>query len=166
VLGDAEWTQREQRKGRALATCAWIARHRNLLLIGSTGIGKSRLGEAFAKRASTLITSQVPVKGWHDLIGEPTHADAICDRLIHTAYVNLRGDSREETIARVPLRSDERSELQFCRSGGRESPRPPACQKLSGPRARRPLSRRGDSAASRPRTLLSTGPDLCPRCPA
>lgn len=53
-----------------------------------------------AERASTLITSRVPVKGWHDLIGEPTHADAICDRLIHTAYViELHGPSLRETRA-------------------------------------------------------------------
>jgi DNA replication protein DnaC len=56
-----------------------------------------------AERASTLITSQVPVKGWHDLFGEPTHADAICDRLIHTAYViELQGPSLRETRARAP----------------------------------------------------------------
>jgi DNA replication protein DnaC len=54
------------------------------------------------ERVSTLITSQVPVKGWHDLIGEPTHADAICDRLIHTAYViELQGPSLRETRARA-----------------------------------------------------------------
>jgi DNA replication protein DnaC len=37
-------------------------------------------------RASTLIASQLPVKAWHDLIGEPTFADAILDRLVHNAY--------------------------------------------------------------------------------
>jgi len=47
-----------------------------------------------AERASTLITSQLPVKVWHDVIGEPTLADAICDRLIHTAHViELHGPS-------------------------------------------------------------------------
>ncbi len=55
-----------------------------------------------AERASTLITSQVPVKGWHDLIGEPTHADAICNRLIHTAYViELQSPSLREMRARA-----------------------------------------------------------------
>jgi hypothetical protein len=29
----------------------------------------------------------VPVKAWHELIGEPTLADAICDRLVHSAHV-------------------------------------------------------------------------------
>jgi len=35
---------------------------------------------------STLITSQLPVKKWHDVIGEPTFADAILDRIVHNAY--------------------------------------------------------------------------------
>ena len=43
---------------------------------------------------STLITSQLPVEKWHDVIGEPTFADAILDRLVHNAYrLTLRGDS-------------------------------------------------------------------------
>jgi DNA replication protein DnaC len=37
-------------------------------------------------RASTLIASQLPVKAWHDLIGEPTFADAILDRIVHNSY--------------------------------------------------------------------------------
>jgi DNA replication protein DnaC len=37
-------------------------------------------------RGATLIASQLPVKAWHDLIGEPTFADAILDRLVHNAY--------------------------------------------------------------------------------
>jgi DNA replication protein DnaC len=37
-------------------------------------------------RSSTLIASQLPVKTWHDLIGDPTFADAILDRLVHNAY--------------------------------------------------------------------------------
>ena len=35
---------------------------------------------------ATLITSQLPVEAWHDVIGEPTFADAILDRLVHNAY--------------------------------------------------------------------------------
>ncbi len=194
LLVDAEWTHREQRKLRRRlrqanlrrqasledidwdsprrGLCAWIAQHRNLILIGPTGIGKSWLGEAVAERAcrsgysaycvrasrlfhalhvargdgtdtrvlarlakmdllaiadwglapltaperrdlleiledrteraATLITSQVPVKAWHDLIGEPTLADAICDRLIHTAYViELSGPSLRDTRAKA-----------------------------------------------------------------
>ena len=44
--------------------------------------------------ASTLITSQLPVKHWHEYIGEPTVADAILDRLIHNAHrIDLTGPS-------------------------------------------------------------------------
>ena len=45
-------------------------------------------------RGATLITSQIPVDRWHELIGEPTLADAILDRVIHNAHrLQLRGDS-------------------------------------------------------------------------
>ena len=43
---------------------------------------------------STLITSQLPVDHWHDIIADPTLADAILDRLVHNAYrINLKGES-------------------------------------------------------------------------
>jgi len=37
-------------------------------------------------RGSILLTSQLPVDAWHDVIGEPTFADAILDRLVHNAH--------------------------------------------------------------------------------
>lgn len=43
---------------------------------------------------STIIASQVPIEKWHEVIGNPTLADAILDRLIHNAYkINLKGES-------------------------------------------------------------------------
>ena len=43
---------------------------------------------------SVLITSQVPVDRWYEMIGTPTMADAVVDRLIHNAYrIELSGDS-------------------------------------------------------------------------
>lgn len=49
-------------------------------------------------RGATLITSQVPVDRWHDIIGDPTYADAILDRLVHNAHrVALTGDSLRRT---------------------------------------------------------------------
>jgi DNA replication protein DnaC len=45
-------------------------------------------------RGATLITSQIPVDRWHTLIGDPTLADAILDRIIHNAHrLQLSGDS-------------------------------------------------------------------------
>jgi DNA replication protein DnaC len=43
---------------------------------------------------STVITSQVPVSHWHEVIDDPTLADSILDRLVHNAYqINLKGES-------------------------------------------------------------------------
>jgi DNA replication protein DnaC len=44
--------------------------------------------------ASTVVTSQLEQKKWHEWIGEPTIADAILDRLVHNAYkLDLAGAS-------------------------------------------------------------------------
>jgi DNA replication protein DnaC len=51
------------------------------------------LEERYGRR-STLITSQIPVDKWHELIGDPTYADAILDRIVHNAHrINLTGHS-------------------------------------------------------------------------
>jgi DNA replication protein DnaC len=51
-------------------------------------------------RASTLIASQLPVARWHELIGEPTIADAICDRIVHSAErIELKGESVRKLYA-------------------------------------------------------------------
>ena len=148
----------------------WIAEHRNLLVTGPSGIGKSWLACALAQKAcrdgykvlyvrvprlfadlelahgdgrfarlfrtlvktdllvlddwgpdrltanqrrdlmeiienrhgngSTLITSQLPVDKWHDIVGEPTFADAILDRIVHNAYrLQLDGPSMRKLKA-------------------------------------------------------------------
>src|ERR1700757_789460 len=139
-----------------LATSRWVADHRNLLVTGPCGVGKSWLSCALAQKAcrdgysvhyarvprlfadldlahgdgrfarlfrmlvkvdllvlddwgpdrlsasqrrdlmeivedrhgrgSILITSQLPVATWHEIIGEPTLGDAILDRIVHNAY--------------------------------------------------------------------------------
>jgi DNA replication protein DnaC len=150
-----------------LATNRWIAEHRNLLVTGPCGVGKSWLSCALAQKAcrdgytvhyarvprlfadlelahgdgrftklfrtltkadllilddwgperlsasqrrdlmeivedrygagSTVITSQLPVEAWHEVIGEPTFADAILDRLVHNAYrLALEGPSMRD----------------------------------------------------------------------
>jgi DNA replication protein DnaC len=52
---------------------------------------------------SILITSQVPVNRWHDMVGNPTLADAILDRLVHNAYrIELSGESLRKRRAPEP----------------------------------------------------------------
>jgi len=51
---------------------------------------------------STIITSQLPLQSWHDVIGEPTFADAILDRLVHNAYrLELEGQSFRKKDAKM-----------------------------------------------------------------
>ncbi len=147
-----------------LADCAFIKRNENIIITGSTGIGKSYLASAigheacalgyrvlyqhstklFARmkiakadgsylkelskmekqqlliiddfgiqpldaqsrsalmeiiedrhgKSSVIITSQVPVSSWHDIIGEQTIADAILDRIVHDAHrIEMKGES-------------------------------------------------------------------------
>jgi DNA replication protein DnaC len=146
-----------------LSTCDWITRWQNVIITGSTGLGKSFLGSALGQQAcqhghkvyyrncaklfdelkmakadgsyikeinkiekldllilddfglkpldnsqrlmmlelledrhgkrSTIITSQLPVNKWHEIIGEPTIADAILDRLVHSSHrIELDGE--------------------------------------------------------------------------
>ncbi|GLJ00593.1 IS21-like element helper ATPase IstB [Sphingobium sp. BS19] len=52
------------------------------------------------ERRSTIVTSQVPVDNWYDIIGNPTIADTILDRLVHNAYrIELNGDSMRKRRA-------------------------------------------------------------------
>ena len=147
-----------------LSSCDWIAKKQNVLINGSTGLGKSYLSSALGHQAcqqgykvfyrnsiklfddlkiakadgsynkelkkiegqdlliiddfglkpfdsvqrlillelledrhgegSTLITSQLPVNKWYDVIGDPTIADAILDRLVHSSHrIDLDGDT-------------------------------------------------------------------------
>jgi DNA replication protein DnaC len=163
-----------------LANPQWIAAHRNVLISGPTGIGKSFIACALGNTAArsgytvlymraprlfetlqqargdgshlkalarlsrmqlliiddflltpladweqrdlleviedryqlgaTIIASQCPIGDWHPNIGDPTLADAICDRLLHNAYrIELKGDSMR-TRSQAANQKNERKE--------------------------------------------------------
>ncbi len=51
---------------------------------------------------STIVTSQLPLDQWHHIIGDPTLADAIMDRLVHNAYkINLKGESMRKRKSKL-----------------------------------------------------------------
>ena len=54
-------------------------------------------------RGSTILTSQIDVKHWHDMIANPTVADAILDRLVHNAHrLSLTGESLRKSATKRP----------------------------------------------------------------
>lgn len=59
-------------------------------------------------RCSTVITSQLPTKSWHEALGDPTVADAICDRLVHNAHaLSLKGSSIRKKKGLEEKKADE-----------------------------------------------------------
>ncbi len=50
-------------------------------------------------KRSTIIASQLPTEAWHEIIGEQTIADAILDRLVHSAHrINIKGESMRKKL--------------------------------------------------------------------
>ena len=50
--------------------------------------------DRYGTRARLIITSQVPVDHWYEIVGNPTLADAILDRILHNAHrIELKGES-------------------------------------------------------------------------
>ncbi len=156
----------------SLGTCEWARQHRNVIVVGSTGVGKTYLACALAHKAcregmtafyirtpklyymlsiaradgsyakvlsrlartsvlilddlglaaltdterrdlleviedrhgsaSTIVASQLPVEHWHEVIGDPTIADALLDRLVHNAHkITLKGESMRKKKAQI-----------------------------------------------------------------
>lgn len=58
------------------------------------------------ERRSTIVTSQIPVDRWWEIIGNPTIADAVLDRLVHNAYrIELTGESLRKRRSAPPASS-------------------------------------------------------------
>ena len=56
-------------------------------------------------RASTIITSQMSTKTWHEALNDPTIADAICDRVLHNAHlIQLQGPSMRQKKGLKPTK--------------------------------------------------------------
>jgi len=79
---------KEKRKISPFSNCGWIEEKRDIITTGST-----------------VISSQFPVKSWHEIIGEPTIADAICDLVIHTAFpIELKGESVKKIRRKIDIK--------------------------------------------------------------
>lgn len=88
--------------GSYLKELAKIERH-HLIILDDFGLqlldSQNRIAlleiiEDRHNKGSIIITSQIPVKGWYEIIGEKTIADAILDRLIHQSHrIELAGES-------------------------------------------------------------------------
>ena len=99
LLQDIAIARGDGRYPKLLATLAKT----DLLVLDDWGLAKFTpenqrdlleiLEDRYASR-STLVTSQIPIDKWHDILGDPTFADAILDRLVHNAYkLKLKGAS-------------------------------------------------------------------------
>lgn len=99
LLQELGLARADGRYGKLLATLAKT----NVVVLDDLGLGpltdeqRRDLLEMFDDRhgnRSTIVTSQLPVKNWHEALGDPTLADAILDRLVHNAHrIDLKGDS-------------------------------------------------------------------------
>ena len=99
LLGDMVIAKGDGRYPKLLATLAKV----DVLLLDDWGLMKLNAEnrrdllevlEDRHGRRSTIATNQLPIEEWHAVIGDPTLADAILDRLVHNAYkINLRGGS-------------------------------------------------------------------------
>jgi DNA replication protein DnaC len=99
LFAELELARNDSRYGRMLRA---IARAKLLilddwgpeLLIGAQQRDLLEIVEDRYDAGSILITSQLPVDKWYEIIGNPTLADAILDRIVHNAYrIELTGES-------------------------------------------------------------------------
>ena len=113
-------------------------------------------------RGSILITSQLPVPTWHDVIGEPTLGDAILDRIVHNAYrleLERPVDAQDQSRRNDRARGDRRCGRQAERSKemNRRARIPAARVGQQGPPPRAAASAMGALRDARGSLLLTTG---------
>jgi DNA replication protein DnaC len=106
LFGDLALARGDGRHARLLKTLSRV----DVLILDDFGLGPLdapgrqdllEIVEERYGRRSTIITSQPPVDAWHDLIGEPTYADAILDRIVHNAHrIELDGETIRKNRAR------------------------------------------------------------------
>lgn len=66
------------------------------------------------------MVSQIPIDRWHEVIGNPTIADAICDRIVHTAHrIELKGESARKLYARRQFDAERSAEDEKPSESGR-----------------------------------------------
>lgn len=104
LLQELHIARGDGRYGKVLASLA----RTDLLLIDDWGLaplddhGRRDILEILEDRhdvRSTIVSGQLPVSGWHEMIGDPTLADAILDRLVHNAHkIELKGESMRKTL--------------------------------------------------------------------
>jgi len=103
-----ETLQQSRGDGSHLKTLSKLAKAQILIiddfLLTPPGEGERRdlleIVEDRYQSGATIITSQCPVGDWHPNIGDPTLADAVCDRLLHNAYkIELKGESMRKNTA-------------------------------------------------------------------
>lgn len=102
LFEDLELAKAEGTYSRALARLSAA----DVLVLDDLGIGTIKEAqrndllevlEDRSGRSSTVVTSQLPVKKWHEGIGDPIAADAILDRVVHNAFkVELTGPSKRK----------------------------------------------------------------------
>jgi len=106
LLEDMNIARGDGSYGKHLARLAKYA----LLIIDDWGLAKLNdkerrdLLEILEDRngiSSTVVSSQIPTGKWHDLIGDPTIADAVLDRLIHNAHlIAMKGESMRKLLSK------------------------------------------------------------------
>ncbi len=92
--------------------CSKLSRESNFLILDDWGLANltAEQGRDLLEilddrhgRGSTILTSQIDVKHWHDMIANPTVADAILDRLVHNAHrLSLTGESLRKSATKRP----------------------------------------------------------------